>query len=232
MTFLKYCILCVAVVSFFACNKLKDLNQQPDLTPLTQGFKATAAIGYCASIAQSAFNGDPLPANMQFSSQSKSGFTGAGIITVTVDANNPLPFNHNTGSIIIGGLWSGNSGVISILFANIDLLSAQVKFYGLYTVPVFIDASGKTVVVFAQQDIVVGQGQDTLINLNLTKAQFDVVQTDPVYSAVSNDPFVAVTQNVWQISLDQHSTPSNFYDDLLSVTGGGQIVSATSIVTI
>jgi hypothetical protein len=228
MKSLGYCVFWLTAISFLSCNKLDQVNQKAELAPLEQGFKASAAIGYCASIVKSAFNGDALPANVQFSPQTKSGFTGAGILHVAVDANNPLPFNRNIGDVVIAGLWNGNGGVISILFANIDLISAQYKFYGLYTVPVFKDVNGNLTVVFVQQDIIIGNGQDTIINLSLSKPKFDAILADPVYNSVSHDPFVAVKQNAWQIIIDQNSTPSNFHDDLFSVTGGGQILETAS----
>jgi hypothetical protein len=229
MTALRFFIYCLASLLLFSCGKVDQFNQNPELPPLEQGFKSSAAIGYCASIVRSAFNGDALPANITYSQQTKSGFTGAGILHVKVDANNPLPFNHSSGDVAIAALWNGNSGVISILFADIDLLSLTTKFYGLYTVPVFKNViTGELVVIFVEQDIIVGQGQDTLINLSLSKAKFDAILADPVYNSVSHDPFVAVKQNVWHIAVNQNSTPSNFYDDKFNVTGGGQIVEATS----
>jgi hypothetical protein len=222
-------VVCSLVILLSSCSKVDQFNQEPELIPLEQGFKASAAIGFCASLVHTAFSGGALPANVMYNPNVKNGFTNAGLLYVTVDGAHPLPFNSNIGDIAIAALWNGNSGVISILFADIDVISSQFEFYGLYTIPVFKDAiSGDIMVIFVEQDIVVGDGQDTLINLSLSKPKFDAVLADPVYNSVSHDPFVAVKQNVWHISVDQNGTPSNFYDEQYQVTGGGQIVEASS----
>lgn len=230
MKTLLSCALGLAILYFSACSKLNEYNQNPELAPLEHGFKTSATLGYCASVVQSAFNGDALPANVDFDPQTKDGFTGAGILHVTVDATNPLPFNSHTGKVHIASLWDGNSGVISILFADIDLIAAEVKFYGLYTAPIFRDIiTGDLKIIFVEQDVLIGEGQDTLINLSLTKPKFDAILADPVYEDnLSLDPFVAVKQNVWHITVKQNGTPSDFYDDFIRVTGGGQIVEAAS----
>ena len=220
------CSICTLAI---ACNKVKEFDREPELQPLEQGFKASAAVGYCASLVNTAFNGGALPSNVTYNPQSKNEFNHAGLFYVNVDASNPIPFNSNFGEVAIAALWSGNSGVMSVLFADIDVIASQFKFYGLYTIPIFRDVnSGDVIAVFVEQDIIVGQGQDTLINLSLSKPKFDAILADPVYNSVSHDPFIAVKQNVWHITINQNGTPSDFYDDQLEVTGGGQIVSATS----
>ena len=229
MKTLGFFVLGLICISLNSCSKLNEFNQKPELAPLEHGFKTSATIGYCASLVQSAFNGNTLPANVEFDAQSKAGFTGAGILHVTVDEANPLPFNSHVGKVHIASLWNGNSGVISILFADIDLLASDVKFYGLYTAPVFKDIiTGDLKIVFVEQDVLIGEGQDTLINLSLSKPKFDAILGDPVYDNLSLDPFVAVKQNVWHITVKQNGTPSDFQDDLFRVTGGGQIVEASS----
>lgn len=217
----------VALVS--SCNRIDDFNQDPELTPMEQGFKASAAIGFCASLVNTAFSGGALPSNVEYNPSSKADYSHAGLLYLKVDASHPLPFNKNIGNVAIAALWNGNSGVMSILFADIDVISSKFEFYGLYTIPIFRDAqSGDIVVVFVEQDIIVGDGQDTLINLSLSKPKFDAILTDPVYNSVSHDPFVAVKQNVWHISIDQNNTPADLYDEQYTVTGGGQIVKANS----
>jgi hypothetical protein len=232
MKTLLSCVLGLAIASLSSCGKFNEFNQSPELAPLEHGFRTSATIGYCASLVQSAFNGDVLPANVEFDPQTKSGFTGAGILHVTVDQANPLPFNSHTGKVHIASLWNGHSGVISILFADFDVIESNIKFYGLYTAPIFRDIlTGDLKVIFVEQDVLVGEGQDTLINLSLSKPKFDAILADPVYedNPLLHDPFVAVKQNVWHITVKQNGTPSDFYDDLFRVTGGGQIVEAASL---
>jgi len=211
-----------------SCKKLTEFTQGPELQPLEQGFKTCAAIGYCASIANSAFTGQPLPDNVAFTKSSKDGYTASGLLHVNVTNATPVPFNHNTGDIYIAGLWDANGGVISIVFADIDIFTSQYKFYGLYTVPVVKDQNtGKLTTIFAQEDIIIGQGSDTLLDLSLSKPKFDA-ELSRANQSYPVDVFTAVKQNIWFINVDQSGTLTNVYDDAFEINGGGQIVQASS----
>jgi hypothetical protein len=209
-----------------SCNKLDQLDESPELQPLAQGFQATAAIGYCASVAVSAFTGETLPSNVTFEPKTEDGYTNAGVIRINVTASNPLPFNSHIGDIFIAGLWDGNSGVISIIFADIDILSSNFEFYGLHTVPIFKDASGDIRTLFAQQDIVIGQGSDTLLSLSMSKPKFDLEQ-QRLNSSYPGDVFAAVSQKVWFMDIERNNL-DNVYDDFYTVNGGGQVLEARS----
>lgn len=212
----------------WSCSKLNEFNQKPELTSLEQGFKASAAIGYCASLASTAFSGGTLPNNVAFNPSNKEGYSGAGLLVVDVDAGNPIPFNKHIGNVVIGALWDGNSGVMSILFSDFDVISSQFKFYGIYTVPIIKDiTSDKLIIVFAEQDIIIGEGSETIVNLSLSKPQFNL-ELDRAQNKPAADPFVAVKQNFWHVAVDQNNTPSNFNDDEYKVSGGGQIIEANS----
>lgn len=211
-----------------SCQRLDELDESPELLPLEQGFKTSAAIGYCASLASSAFQGEALPPNVSFEAGSPGeGYTGAGILHVHVTANDPLPFNSHIGDILIAGLWNGNSGVISIIFADIDLLASDFQFYGMHTVPVFKDANGDIQALFAEQDIVIGQGSDTLMNLSLSKPKFDA-ELDRLNAPQPTDAFAAIAQKVWFIKINRQGTLTDLYDDQYRVTGGGQVLEARS----
>lgn len=209
-----------------SCSKLDQLDESPELHPLAQGFQASAAIGYCASLAVSAFTGEALPSNVSFEPKSEAGYTSAGIIRVNVTANNPLPFNKHIGDIVIAGLWDGNSGVISVIFADIDLLSSNFEFYGLHTVPIFKEDDGDIRTLFAEQDIIVGQGSDTLLNLSMSKPKFALEQ-QRLNTPYPVDVFAAVSQKVWFMDIKRND-PDDLYDDLYRVNGGGQVLEARS----
>jgi hypothetical protein len=214
--------------AIFSCKKIDEFNQGPEIQPLRQGFQASAAIGYCASLASAAFHGEALPANVSFETKTPAeGYTGAGILHVQISNDYPLPFNTGIGDIYIAGLWNNDSGVISIILADVDLLDAQAKFYGLYTVPVMKQVSGEILTVFAEQDIIIGEGSDTLMNLSLSNPKF-TTELDRLNEPRPTDTFVAIKQNVWFIDIDQSGTPSDVYDDEFEINGGGQIAQASS----
>jgi len=215
------------VISLFtSCKKLDELNENPEIEPLKQGFQTSAAIGYCASLASSAFRGEALPANVTFDENSKEGYSSAGVLHVTISEEYPLPFNNHIGDIFIAGLWDGDGGVISIVFADIDIITSEFKFYGLYTVPIS-EKDGKIVSLFAEQDIIIGEGSDTLLNLSLSKPKFNT-ELARLNAGVPGDVFTAISQKVWFLSINQHGTLSDVYDDSYVLNGGGQIAEVRS----
>ena len=88
-------------------------------------------------------------------------------------------------------------------------------------------SNGEITTVFAEQDIIIGEGSDTLLNLSLSKPVFNQ-ELLRLNSGPSLDMFTLVKQNVWFITIDQKSTPSEILDDEFRITGGGQIVSASA----
>ncbi|MCK4664092.1 MAG: hypothetical protein KAT68_14585 [Bacteroidales bacterium] len=223
-------ILLVLFIFINSCKKIKELDQDPEIEPLTHGFKASAAIGYCASLTSTVFKGGQLPDNVIFQTSSNDEYTSAGTIFVNITESNPLPFNNNIGQIIIGGIWDDNDncGVITIIFADIDILSGKYKFYGIHTVPVIeMEENGNILTLFAEQDIIIGEGSDTIINLNLSRPQFNF-ELARLDSEQPEDVFIAVKQNVWFINIDQKNTLSDIYDDSFIINGGGQILEVAS----
>jgi len=217
------------LLTFFACSKLDELDEDPDLSPLQQGFKASAAISYCASLAVQAFQGEDLPPNVTFSIGSNSEYSQSGILYVDASTDYPLPFNDHIGDVVIAGIWDDaqESGVISIIFGNLDIFGGEVKFYGLHTVPVKRKFdSERFITAFAQQDVVVGQGSDTLINVGLSRVEFDQ-EIERLDEEQPSDVFIAAQQNVWFIQFYQND-PTDVYDDGYEINGGGQIVGATN----
>ncbi|MBA7530994.1 hypothetical protein ES705_23205 [subsurface metagenome] len=227
-------VLVLIMLSLTGCQKIADLvDDNPDIEPLKQGFKTSAAIGYCVSLAATVFKGGPVPENVLFESISSGEYSNAGIMYVTVDDNNPLPFNNRIGDIVIAGIWDNDNyghtsaGVLSIIFSDLNLFGAAFKFYGIHTVPVMEDLeTGNITAVFARQDIVIGEGSDTLLNLSLSNPQFNL-EIARLNEEQPDDVFAAVSQNIWFVNIDQNNT-STIYDDSFVVNGGGQIAEASS----
>jgi hypothetical protein len=223
-------LIITLLISIIRCKESDNWkDENPEIEPLKQGFKTAAAIGYCVSLTTTVLGGDAVPENMILESHNNS----SGVIYLTIDENNPLPFNSNIGDIVIAYIWENDpvdrkrKGVISIVFANLNVIGNLFKFYGIYTVPVIQDLeTGKIMTVFARQDIIFGEGDDTLLNLSMSDPQFssELLRLDQEPPA---DPFAAVSQNVWFISIDQQNT-TDPYDDSFVINGGGQIAEATS----
>jgi hypothetical protein len=215
----------IVVSSTYSCRKIEQIqDNNPEINVLKEGFKASAAVGYCASLANMAFRGAELPSNVRFVESSSSEYSGFGLIYVSVSNANPLPFNSNIGDIVIAAIGNkeDHSGVMSILFADIDLLNAQFEFYGIRTVPFIENENGDVITVFANQDIVIGSGDDTIMNLSLTRPMFNL-ELERANEPYPTSTFAAIKQNVWFVKIDQNNTYNNIYDDKYEINGGGQL---------
>jgi len=104
ITIFSLLIFYIAIVILISCKKVEEVNQDPEIEPLKQGFKVSAAVGYCASLANTLFRGEDLPDNVLFQSTSNDEYSGSGIMYVTINNSYPLPFNSNIGQIIIACL--------------------------------------------------------------------------------------------------------------------------------
>jgi hypothetical protein len=220
MSILQRLLAILIILQFYSCNKFKEYNQEPELESLQHGLKTSAAIGYCASIVMSVVEGQELPSNVVYEKNT-------GLIYIKIDNNHPLPFNKNIGDIVIAFNWSGRAGLMSVLFANIDLLESKIKLCGLHLVPFMKQSEEEGVwAMFEKQDIIIGNGSDTLLDMsNITDVVFNS-KVDQLNSEKPNNAFVAVKQNIWFINIDQNKTYSNVYDDNITVSGGGQILEA------
>ncbi|MCG8701856.1 MAG: hypothetical protein MI922_27630 [Bacteroidales bacterium] len=213
-----------------SCRKVKDkLNeyqQAPELASLQNGLQVGSLVGYCSSIALAAFKNRTLPENVKRISKSNPEYSSAWLLYVTIDKQHPLPFNSEVGDIIIGGLGNDEGGIISILAGDVDVIDNKYEFCGIYTVPV-TEFDGEVLSVFARQDIVFGVGNDTIINFSMSNPQFNL-EMNRLDDSKPLDEFVAVSQNVWFINTVQQNTYNDIYDDDIYITGGGQIVQASS----
>lgn len=222
-------IIFTCILLPFSCNKIDELKQPPELTPLEDGFKTSAAIGYCISIATRALTGQTLPSNVVYTKKTTAGYSSSGLIHISVNPTSPVPFNSKIGDITIAGLWNDTSGgVISIIFSDFDLVNGDFKFYGIHTIPIIVRPNTNEIAsIFAEQDIIIGQGSDTLLNLSLSKPKFDT-ELNRLNSPEATDAFVAIKQNVWHLTVTPKNSALNFLDDDYRINGGGQIAEAQS----
>lgn len=201
-----------------SCTKIEKYNQ-PELESLQQALKTTSAIGYCASVVNLAKRGMALPENVIHNSNTQ-------LIYIRIDKEHPLPCNNCIGDIILSYHWGMNGGIMSVLFADINIIGGTIKIFGIYAVPLMVtDNSDCIQAVVAKQDIIIGNGSDTILNLgSISDAMFNV-RLNHLNTEKPTDTFVAVRQNFWFLNVRQHNS-SNLYDDDIQVSGGGQIVEA------
>jgi hypothetical protein len=222
----KYILLTIILTASISCKKVKEYNHDPEIVPLQQGLMTSSAIGYCASIAYSAFVDGNLPKNVVLQAVNNSEFSSAGILLVSINEDYPLQFVRNVGQIAITGLWDGDDGVINIAFMDVNIIEEKYEFIGLYTIPVMKQPDGNLSTLFAEQDIIIGNGSQDLLQLNLSKVEFyeELTRLD---QELTTDASVLVKQNIWFVNINQDST-AIVYDDTFIVNGGGQIAKVSS----
>ena len=220
-------IFLLVTVFILSCKKLREINYNPEIEPLRQGIKTSAAIGYCASLASAYFNGAEMPGNVTIITKKKGTQSDGVIMEADLNSSYPLPFNSTGGQVFIAGLWNENGGVITALFTDIDIIEAKYKLKCIHTIPVSVEEDGHLLTLFAGQDVVIGEGSDTLLNLGMSIAQINL-ELDRLGTNILTDPYVIVQQNVWFINIDPNDTYSNVYDDIYTINGGGQIAEVLS----
>src|SRR5688572_32315318 len=65
------------------------------LFPYTTLFRSA----YCVSLATRAFQNEALPSNVVFNKTTASGYSGSGLLYVSVSSENPLPLNKEIGDV-------------------------------------------------------------------------------------------------------------------------------------
>jgi hypothetical protein len=215
-------ILLLMVVVLASCRKLDEINYDPELEPLIHGIKSSSAVGYCASLATSYFMDGVVPGNAILSAKKEGTSSESMIMIVTIDDSYPIPFNPYQGQITIAGVWGGNGGVITALFTDINLLGTLRFFRGIHTIPVTVMGDGEIMTLFAEQDVIMGEGSDTLLHLNMEMAWINL-ELKRLDGKMPADAFVAAQQNVWFITVDRKDALGELYDDEYTINGGGQI---------
>jgi hypothetical protein len=229
---MKFIVLFTILIGLLSsCRKIKEYNYNPEIEPLKLGFQTSAAIGYCANIAHTFFTGGNLPGNVILNFSNDDDISKSCILFITVNNEYPLPFNSSVGQITIAGLWNGRGGVITALFTDIDIIDSKYELKGIHTIPFIELGNGNLLAFFAQEDIVIGGGEDTIVNLQIGLANMNIaVETDRLDNEEQlTDVFAAVDQNVWFITIDKNNSASDVYDDNYTVCGGGQIAEVTSL---
>jgi hypothetical protein len=220
-------IFLLSLVVLTSCKKWDEINYDRELEPLIHGIKTSSAIGYCASLAAGYFVDGIVPENAVLSAKKEGPSSESMIMVVTIDDSYPLPFNSYEGQITIAGVWGGNGGVITALFTDMDMLGSLRLFRGIHTIPLMDMGNGEIMTLFAEQDIIMGMGSDTLLHLNMEIAWI-TLELERLEDDMPVDAFVAAKQNVWFVNVNRNNTLSTVYDDEYTVNGGGQIAEVAS----
>ncbi len=215
--FMKFFLLVILLLSLVSCKKLEKFNQKPNITSLQHGLKTCVALSYCASLVYAAENGFSLPKNVLH-------IPNSGILYIKFNESHKLPFNSSVGDVFVAYLWNENGGVMSVLFSYIDILGGDYKLFGINTVPIVYERENNSLIsVVAEQDIIVGYGNDTILDMSNISNTILNSELSRVEVNQSSDPFVVIQQNIWLIKSFPNETHSNLYDDDIIIYGGGQM---------
>jgi hypothetical protein len=217
--FISLLLLLLITVS---CKEAKEYFHDPETEPIRQTVKATAAIGYSASVAMSVMSGEEPP--YVLATGDCSDYPCTFLVYIDINKDNPLLFSDgNVGQIVVAGLMADeDAAIITIVLSDINIATQDFTLLSVHTIPV-IREEDKFFAVFTDMDINIGADSDTLLNLNLSQKQIDD-EISRAHRERPSDLYVAVDENVWFIDIDQNDTYAYFGDDIFSITGGGQIV--------
>ena len=211
----------------FSCKKAKKYFHDPETEPIAHVVKTAAAIGYSASIAMSVMAGEQIP--FVITTGNCTDFPCISISLVNISNDNQVLFSGGSiGEITIAAFWPDeDAGILSIIFTDINISTQDFTLLNVHTVPV-IKEEDKIIVVFAGNDININSDSESLLDLDLSQGEIDF-EISRIENERPNDLYVAVKQDAWFIDIDQKATEDYFADDSYWITGGGQIIEATSI---
>ncbi len=214
-------------ISAISCRKVKEYFHDPETETIAHALKTSAAIGYSVSVAMSVMSGEQLPFVITTGDCSDFPCTSLSIVTIN-DDNQVLFSGGNIGEITIAAFRSNeDAAILTMLFTDINISTQNFTLLSIHTIPV-ITKEGRIIAIFSENDINIGADSDTLLNMDLSQREIDF-EMARLENDTPGDLYVAVEQNAWIIGIDQNSTPDNFRDDSYLITGGGQMIEATSI---
>jgi hypothetical protein len=195
-------------------------NKKPDIIHVGSAIQESMIAGYAVGISTNVMKGQ-VYSNV-ISPGAPDSFPIASIISITIDANHPVPFqNAQQGVILVSGLWdSPQDGVLSIFLVNANLYSDTLCVRNIGLIPIAKEDSQTTMAVFFRQDI--NGATDTVITVTRSDPSL-AAKTRWFGSINSFDTALAVQQEARIITIKQ-STMSDPLGATYIIWGGGQFV--------
>ncbi|MCX6256936.1 MAG: hypothetical protein NTW49_03415 [Bacteroidia bacterium] len=210
--------LAMAVLLLFSSciDKLNNFFKKPPVTPVSQTIKTSVALGFAASVAWSYFKGYNLP----YTNISVNNSTTA----IYLDASQCYPFRYSSDHfgemVILAVKISDDIAIMSVLFTRTDIYAGKFVLRDVITFPV-INRDNQITVVYTEEDINIGGGPDTTMEINLSQDQINI-ELLKLSTPKPTDENIAIKQDAWIIDVNTNGTPDDFSDDIYTINGGAQ----------
>lgn len=220
----KILILLIIPILFSSCQKIKEYFHDPDPEPLSDLLRTSRVIGFVSEMTMSAIQGGKTDDVHVY--RSNSGYPCTALMLIKPDRSVTSFMQYYPGKIVVAGYWPDeNSAIISFILSEGSPGGFNFTLKNICTIPVMRDEDG-IFAVFAGMDINLDEEGNGLLQIAFTQDEIDVEMERLDYDE-PEDIYVAVEQKAWVIRVNDNNT-SNYYDDIYSVTGGGQFITATN----
>jgi hypothetical protein len=222
----KILIMLVLLWPDYSCRKLKNYFREPDTEVIIETLHSAVLTGYAANVAMAVIAGHSV-SNVT-ASRSNAGFPCTTLMVVDLSSGTDLPVvTDKASAITIAGLWPNETtAILTLLFTDFHTASATLELVGIETIPV-IREDNDIHVALASMDVKLNPDQESILQLNLTtfEVESELLRLE---STRPTDVYVAVTQDVYYINVNNNGTMDDPADDAYSVTGGGQLVEVAN----
>ncbi|MFC2098155.1 hypothetical protein ACFLSP_00285 [Bacteroidota bacterium] len=217
----KYFILIFLVLgSCEESGKLDNFLRQAPVEPLADIIRTSVPIGHCAMVAMADQKGYPIPYETLPVSD--------GLSLIRILPSDDFPFvylEEGIKEILILSLPADDEfAIISILYLSGESVSLVEQIHEIHTIPVILEEE-KLKAVFASQDIYVKDSVELELHMGPAEIWIELERAEEPRPETTE---AAIEQNAWIIDVDPSGTWDLFSDDVYTITGGQQDVSALS----
>lgn len=219
-SFRNFTFIIIFSIFFVSCDKIKEYFKDPEVEPIEELLKISRTIGSVSTIAMSAINENYSNVTV-FRSNSRYPCTAYMVIR----PNSSFALEKYSPRILVAGYWPDeNTAILSVVLPS-DEGRSEFSLKNIYTIPVIRQYEG-LMVVFAGMDINLDEEGNNLFDIDFTEDEINF-EWDRLDTEEADDIYIALEQKAWIIHIDENNT-SGIQDDTYTVTGGGQLITATN----
>ncbi|OFX89136.1 MAG: hypothetical protein A2W99_01930 [Bacteroidetes bacterium GWF2_33_16] len=218
----KVVVLFFVLFLIISCRNdeiIKDLFQEPPVSPIAQTIKTCIPVGYAATAMVAYFQGN------KFKNVRVEENKNATVLYIDTSVDYPYKFKDDTyGEMIVAGIQlSENTAILSVFFTETSIRTGRFRLKDVKTFPVIYN-NESIKVVYAGYDINFGGDIDLI--MNLTQDEIDI-ELEKLGLEIPYSEYLAIDQNAWIIDIYHNNTFDDFTDDVFEINGGQQSIEVS-----
>jgi len=200
-------------------NIIKDLFQEPPVSPISQTIKTCVPVGYAATMMMAHLKG------AKFQNVKVEKNKSATVLHIDTSVDYPYKFKGDSyGEMIVAGVQlTENTAIMSVFFTETNIEVGSFRLTDVKTFPVIYD-NEKIKIVYAGYDINFGGDMD--LTMSLTQDEIDI-EIEKLDTEIPLTQYIAIDQNAWIIDVYHNNTLDNFLDDEFEINGGQQSIEVS-----